>query len=410
LDPYDFFLIALGAAILLAAALPRVVHRRPLSIPIVQLGLGAVVYLLVDALEKPNPLRDDALAERLAEFVVIISLTSAGLKLDRRVGWRTWAPTWRLLALTMPLTIGVAALLGWGLLGLGAAGAVLLGAVVAPTDPVLASDVQVAGPNEGDDEREEVRTTLTGEAGLNDALAFPFTNLAIAIAAGGAWFGPWLLDDVIIKLTVGLVMGILLGRAVAWLAFRGPATTRLAQTSEGIAALGATLFVYGITEAVHGYGFLAVFVAAVVLRDQERDAEYHQWMHESADTIERIGSALLLMLLGGAVAGGALSSLGIKGVVVAVLLVVLVRPVLAYGALAGSRLSRPERIVIAVFGIRGMGSVYYLAHAANQESFPDIELIWAVVLLTIVLSVVIHGVSASMAMAWVDQSRDLDDR
>jgi sodium/hydrogen antiporter len=410
LDPYNLFLVTVGGAVLLAAVLPRVVHQRPLSIPIVQLVLGALLYELVDSLPDPDPLRDDAIAERLAEFVVIVSLTSAGLKLDRRVGWRSWNPTWRLLAITMPLTIGGVALLGWWALGMAHATAILLGAVLAPTDPVLASDVQVAGPGEGDDEREEVRTTLTSEAGLNDALAFPFTNLAIAVAAGGAWFGGWIVEDVVVKLTVGFVVGWALGRALAWLAFRSPPTTRLAQTSEGIAALGATLLVYGATELLHGYGFLAVFVAAVVLRDHERESKYHKWLHESADTIERIGSALLLVLLGGAVAGGALAPLDLTGVLLAIGFVVVLRPLLGYLALIGSRLTRVERTVISIFGIRGMGSVYYLAHAAQDEAFVELELVWAVVLLTIVLSVVFHGISASPAIGWVDQRRDLDDR
>ena len=127
-----------------------------------------------------NPLESRVYTERITEFVLIISLMGAGLKLDRPVGWQRWAVTWRLLGISMPLTIAAIAALGWGLLGLGLASAILLGAALAPTDPVLASDIQVGPPNT--EEEDEVRFALTSEAGLNDGLSFPFVNLAIAIA------------------------------------------------------------------------------------------------------------------------------------------------------------------------------------------------------------------------------------
>ncbi|OWY61007.1 cation transporter, partial [cyanobacterium TDX16] len=268
------------------------------------------------------------------------------------MGWRSWAPTWRLLGITMPLTILAVVLLGGIGLGLPLAAAVLLGAVLAPTDPVLASDVQVEGPDldtgetleEADD---EVRFALTSEAGLNDALAFPFTYLAIALAAGGSWFTGWLVHDVVVKITVGLLAGWLLGRAVAWLAFRLRSETALARTSEGFVAVGATLAVYGIAELAHGYGFLAVFVAAVTIRNQERDHEYQQVLHDFAETIERLASVVFLILLGGAIVEGALGALTWPGVAVAVAIVLLVRPLAGWVGLLGAPISRPERASIA---------------------------------------------------------------
>ena len=104
----------------------------------------------------------------------------AGLKLDRPVSWRGWESSWRLLGIAMPLTIAGIAFLGWTILGLGIGAALLLGAVLAPTDPVLASDIQVGPPQSG--KEDEVRFALTSEAGLNDGAAFPFVYLAIAIA------------------------------------------------------------------------------------------------------------------------------------------------------------------------------------------------------------------------------------
>ena len=401
MDPYQVFLVVLGAAILASSVLPRVLRDLPLSLPILHLAAGVALYLLVDSLPTPDPFHKGTITERMSELVVIISLTAAGLKIDRRCGWRAWSSTWRLLAIAMPLSIAAAALLGWGVLGLVPASALLLGAVFAPTDPVLASDVQVGAPHS--DDETEVKLTLTAEAGLNDALAFPFTNAAIAMLAGGAWFGGWLLDDVVIKLTSALVVGWLCGRALGWLVFRSPPETRLSRTGEGIAALGATLLVYGLAELAHGYGFLAVFVAALVLRDHERDHEYHEVLHEATETVERLGSALLLLLVGGSIAEGGLAYLGWREVLVAGVLVLVVRPIAGWVSLLGSGLHRVERIVIAGFGIRGMGSIYYLAHASVEHDFPGIRRLWSIVLLTILISVVIHGAASNRAVARVEE-------
>ena len=181
MDPYVVVLAGFGAVVLLTAWLPMVLKELPLSLPIVCVGLGVVIFS-VPAVPgvAPHPQEHLAITQRLTEFVVLIALMGAGLKLDRALAWVTCALTWRLLGIAMPLTIALLAVLGHALLGLGAAAAILLGASLAPTDPVLASDVQVGPPGEGLED--EVRFTLTSEAGLNDGLAFPFVNLAIALA------------------------------------------------------------------------------------------------------------------------------------------------------------------------------------------------------------------------------------
>ncbi|HEX4866375.1 MAG TPA: cation:proton antiporter [Acidimicrobiales bacterium] len=404
-DPYDLFLGALGIAILAAAALPRLLASRPLSLPIVHLALGAAAFALIRDLPTPDPLAGDAIVERLSELVVIISLMGAGLRLDRRIGWRRWGLTWRLLAVAMPLSIAATAVLGWAALGLTPAAALLLGAVMAPTDPVLASDVQVEGPGRGDDEDDEVRSTLTSEAGLNDALAFPFTNLAIAVAVGGAWFPGWVVEDVVVKLVVGVVIGVVGGRLLQLVTFRVSSATALARSADGIVALGATLAVYAVAEVAHGYGFLSVFVAALVLRDAERGHDYHEVLHAFSDGLERFGSIVLLLLLGGAVVRGALEPLGWAGAAVALALVLLIRPVAGWVSLIGTSPSRHERGVIAVYGIRGMGSVYYLAHATGQADFAGAERLWAITLAAIVLSIVLHGATAGLALWRADLER-----
>ncbi len=402
MDTYPLVLSVLGAAFIAAAVLPSILKRLPLSLPIVYVALGMLIFSLPIGFEAPLPNSEDAnRAERLTEFVVIVSLMGAGLKLRRPLGWRTWASTWRLLGIAMPLTIaGVAFLAGVGL-GLPLATAILLGAVLAPTDPVLASDVQIDGPNE-DDAEHEVRFALTSEAGLNDALAFPFTNLAIALAAGGSWLLGWAIDDVVVKLTVGLVVGLVLGRLIAYLTFGLPARWNLARAGQGFVSVGATLLVYGVAELVHGYGFLSVFVAAVVIRRTELDHEYHESLHDFAETLERLASVVFLLLLGGSVVDGALIALTPAGIVVAIAIVMVVRPLAGMVSLIGFPADQRLRWAIAFYGIRGMGTVYYLAHAVTEEVFPRALEVWAVAIVVILSSIVIHGVTAGAAMARVE--------
>lgn len=399
---YEIFLLVLGVCVIAAVTLPRHLDRRAVSLPAMQVLVGAALFGLVPTLPDVDPVADAGVTERLSELVVIVSLTGAGLMVDRAPGWRSWGPTWRLLAICMPLTIGATALLGWAAIGLAPAAALLLGGVLAPTDPVLASDVQVSGPNQGD--VGEVSIALTGEAGLNDALAFPFVNAAIAMLAGGAWVGGWLLDDVLIKLSVGLVAGWVCGRLFAWLIFDKFDGSWLKSRSEAIATIGATLVVYGITELVHGYGFLAVFVAAVTLRRREPGHERHEALHAAAEAVENLGSALVLLLVGGAIASGVLSPLGWTDVAVGIAIVAVIRPFTGWLSLLGTGLDQRQRWVTAAFGIRGVGSVYYLAHAGVVGDFAEIERLWAITIFVICLSLIVHGSLAGRAVVYATEA------
>jgi NhaP-type Na+/H+ or K+/H+ antiporter len=202
------------------------------------------------------------------------------------------------------------------------------------------------------------------------------------------------------------VVGLVIGRGLAHLAFRRDAVTRLASHSEGFVALAATLVSYGATEVVGGYGFLAVFVAAVTLRQAEQDDEYHQVLHDFAEQVERLLAVGLLVGLGAAVAGGLLAPLDWRSVLVAVLLVLLVRPVAGWVGLLGSGLPKGERVAVAFFGIRGIGSLYYLAHALEEAEFTGADALWALVALVILISLVLHGVSVSPVMRRLDARTD----
>ena len=409
LTPHSLLFALAGLAALGGAALPRLIGRAPVSPPMVFLALGFVVFSLPTGLGEVDPIAKGDLAEYLTEIAVIVSLMGAGLKLDRPLGWCTWQPTVRLLAITMPLTILMAALLGWWAVGLAPATALLLGAVLAPTDPVLAADVQVGPPGGEPDAEDDLRFSLTSEAGLNDALSFPFTNAAVAMALVGtntqAWLLEWFTVDVVYKLAVGLIGGIVVGKLLGIVVFRTPDDFRLATRGEGFVALAGTFLAYGLTELVNGYGFLAVFVAAVVLRRSEHDHEYHQTLHDFANQADQLLMITVVVLLGGAVATGVLDALTWQAALVGLLVLFVVRPLTAWVGLLRTDVPRPERAAIAFFGIRGVGSLYYLAYALNSATFPREDLLWALVTFTIVVSILVHGASAKYVTDRLDSLR-----
>jgi sodium/hydrogen antiporter len=189
-----------------------------------------------------------------------------------------------------------------------------------------------------------------------------------------------------------------------------PAKTELAKAILGVSALAATLIVYGVTESVGGYGFIAVFIAACVIRNYERDHEYHESLHVYTEQTEMLLTAGIVLALGGAIAGGLLAPLTWPIMLVGVLLVFVVRPVAgAIGLLGCARIPWRERAAISFFGIRGVGSLYYLSYAISEEEFPGKETLWARVAFVIVLSIIIHGIAGASVMGVLDRRRAQDN-
>jgi len=406
-QPYIAFLTASGFLIALVVWLPVVLRRLPLTLPIICIAIGVGIFSLPQVTLRPLPLEHPQLTERLSELVVIIALMGAGLKIDRVFRLRRWSVTWRLLGVTMPLTILAITLLGvWGL-GLPLVAAILLGACLAPTDPVLASDVQVGPPRAGGED--EVRFGLTSEAGFNDGLAFPFIHLAIALsvaaATGGPWLGQWLAFSVVWKIGVGVGAGWLIGRAFGWVTFRVSSANALAPTGDGIIAIAATLISYGVTEMAQGYGFLGVFVAALAFRHSHRHHEFQSAMHDLTEQVERLAMMVLLLLFGGALINGLLAPLRWVDVGVALAILLLVRPLTGLAGLVGMKAAFGEKLALAFFGIRGIGSFYYLAYGINHMQVDDAERLWAVVGLIVLLSILIHGVTVTPIMRLLDRQQ-----
>ncbi|MFC7598274.1 cation:proton antiporter [Terrabacter sp. GCM10028922] len=457
------YLIA-GAAMLLALVLPAVLDRYAVSAAMVLLVLGMAIGLL----PLPEGMRLDPVAirpqvERITEFTVLVALMGVGLAIDRSFDWRTrtawasWSPTWRLLAVAMPLTIASVALLGWAL-GVGPAAALLLGAALSPTDPVLASDVQVEGPKveaagdagragvaaghredeqddeddrDGDDdeedgaafgepvdEKDDVRFALTSEAGLNDGLALPFVTAAVLLASAGSvseWGLRWVAWDLVAKVVVGVVVGVAVGSGLARIAFRSPRRSlRLAEQGEALLAVAALVLTYGVSQLCGGYGFVSVFVCALTLRAAERNHHYHRSMHEVVQRLERLLTLLILLVLGMAVTKGVLGELDWRGVVISLALVFVVRPLAGWVSLRSrprrarlpGGLGRREMLATAFFGVRGVGSLYYLALAAGEHTFSDERWLWSTVAFTILLSVTVHGTLATPVMRSLERRRE----
>jgi NhaP-type Na+/H+ or K+/H+ antiporter len=404
---------AIGLATLAAALLPRVLGRLPVSMPMVFLGAGILGFALMPNLPDPSPMEHPEVALHLTEVCVIVSLMGAGLAINRGPSLRGWSSTWRLLGITMPLSMLAVGVLGWAVLGLGVASAVLLAAALAPTDPVLATEVQVSEPvTDAEAEDDEARFALTSEAGLNDGLAFPFTYAAIAISVAGAgagsaaWLGEWFLADVLWRLAVGVGIGYLTGRLLGKLFFSSLSDRLgLTEKAEGFVALAATFLAYGATESAEGYGFVAVFVCATALRASERAHGYHSVLHKFVEQIERLLTVAVVVLLGGSVARGALDSIGWIDVLVVAVILVVVRPVAGFIGLTPGKTGPKERAVISFFGVRGVGSLFYIAFALQEGQFPGGERLWALTSLVVIGSIVLHGATATPIMAMLDRRR-----
>jgi NhaP-type Na+/H+ or K+/H+ antiporter len=335
----------------------------------------------------------------VSELTVIVALFGAGMRIDSLRPWKRWIATFRMLGIAMPLTILAVALLGIGLASLTVAGAILLGAVLAPTDPVLAADVQVGPPHEG--REHPVRFTLTTEAGLNDGLAFPFVYLGLIVAAEGlnpgAWALDWFLRDIVYRIALGIGTGWVVGRALGHILFSVPRGALLAETGSGVIALAGVLLCYGSTELIEGYGFIAVAVLGLTLRRIEEDHHFHRRLHDFSESIEHALTALLLVALG-SVLPILFADLPWTHFAVAILLILVIRPLSGWVALLKTDLDSRDRAVVSVYGVRGIGSIYYLCYSGSHMEFANEAQLWSLIALVILMSTVLHGFSVGWAM------------
>ncbi|MBO9533048.1 MAG: cation:proton antiporter [Solirubrobacteraceae bacterium] len=393
-------LYVLGGLSLLVAMLALSNQRGKLySASLVYLTMGVGVAVTVEVLDVRwlDPVRDASTIAHASELAVIVALFATGLSIERRLGWAGWASAWRLLGVVMPLTI--VAVAGWGVavMGLSIGAAIVLAAALAPTDPVLAGDLGVGPPGEPDDS--EPRFALTSEAGFNDGLAFPFVMLGLLLAgptASERWVPSWVLGDVVWGLSVAFAIGAALGSALGAVYRRWRSAGHVRVTFDAWIALAAVLAIYGVTELVDGYGFVAAFVAGLAFNRAEDDEDADRRVHRGGLLAEKVGELALVLLVGSLLSTRGVQLPGAGGWALVVLLLVVIRPVATLLAFAGSPLALRERLFIGWFGVRGIGSVYYAAFASSAAVLPANEarvILWTV-LVAATASIVAHGLTA----------------
>jgi len=431
-----------GLLLLVMALSDSVLARLPLSTSMLYVAIGAAISpLWLDWVHVALTTHTHAL-ERIAEVVVLLSLFGSGLKMSVGLRDGRWLPPVRLATLSMVVTVALIALAGVGL-GLSLGAAILLGGILAPTDPVLASDVQIADPTD----RDRLRFSLTGEAGLNDGSAFPFVLLGLGLLGlhdlGNSlwrWFALDVVWSVVAGLAIGAALGTLVGKLVLYLRSRHKEATGL----DNFLALGLIGISYGLASLAHGYGFLAVFAAGVALRRLEQRASAQardaaatkssavlsenpadvataahanpdpKHAHRAAthprhapafmahavlsfnEQIERIAEVVAVVAVGALLWGVDWSRASWWFVA---LLLLVIRPLAVVVGLAGSATSRGQRILVGWFGIRGIGSLFYLAYATDRGLAADTATTMAALVLSVVVvSIVVHGISVTPLM------------
>jgi sodium/hydrogen antiporter len=400
-DTYILNLLGIGILLLFVTLGSGWISRLPLSY--------ALIYLIVGIFLGPYgfkliEIRPEAeFLERLAEFVVLISLFSCGLKMKRPLKIQAWNSPVRLIGILMPISIFAVAAIAHGLLQVDLGHAVLLGAILAPTDPVLASEVQLSDPND----RDELRFGLTSEGGLNDALAFPFVYFGLHWIKDHDWqnwWWKWLSVDLIWAIVSGVMMGIVVTKIVVIIDKRIQKIRPSDTLMEDFVALGIILLTYSLTEQVNGYGFLAVFVAGIVAQRSYRNPEKKSSQLEFTETIEKLLEIVTILLLGSLLRVGPIRQFLPQSLLIAGSLVFFIRPVGAWISTLGANYRPKQRLLFGWFGIRGIGSIYYLSYALGEGLQGGIgeQIAW-ITLSTVIFSIVIHGISSTPIMRWYEK-------
>ncbi len=405
-DPFALAIAFIGIAVFAAIGALSHEHERAFSASLLYLGFGllaaAGIHML--GIGWVDPFDNSVLFEHATELAVVVALFATGLKLDRGLSFHGWRNVARLLLIAMPLTIGAIALFGNAVMGLSLGAAIALGACLAPTDPVLAGDIGVGPP--GDEKEREPNFSITGEAGLNDGLAFPFLLLGIAIAEGEGLVD-WALADVLYGIVAGIAIGALLGFGIAWLTVRLRDRELLAPELDGWVAIAAVALIYGATEIAGAYGFLAAFAGGIGFRRYEHTHERNRAVHDGAEIVEDAAELALILLIGSAVTLTGLGEPGIAGWLLAPLLLLLIRPFAVLVSLTGTREPLPERLFVGWFGVRGIGSLFYACVVIHLGAFSaeDTRVIFWTVAVVVIISIAVHGISASpLTRRWLGEA------
>ena len=422
-DVFTLGCIIVGTLLIAKTLGGSFITRLPLSAAMLYLAVGIAIGPWGWGLLKLDAIKNTVLLERLTEVALLISLFTSGMKLELRLKDRRWRIPVQLATVSMLLTVGAVTAVGVWLLNLPLGAAVLLGAILAPTDPVLASDVQMANPSD----RDRLRFGLTGEGGLNDGTAFPFVMLGLGLLGlhelGDMQWRWWAVDvlwAVAGGLALGYAMGTGVGRAIIYLRTQ----RKEALGSDEFIALGLIALTYGLALLTLTYGFLAVFAAGLALRRIDEPAAVAEQVPKSETSelsaenlratganapahmmrqVERFNSQLesfaeVAIVL---VVGVLLATVTFRFDVLwfVPLLFLVIRPISVVAGLLGTDVKPIQRRLMAWFGIRGIGSLYYLLYAISHGiAVPLAEQLLSITLAVIVTSVIAHGISVTPLM------------
>ena len=427
MHPSGIWFLIIGLLLIIMALATSWVRRLPLTTAVMYLVVGIGLGPSGINLFRLDPSLHAPLIERLSEILVLLSIFTAGLKL--RLPWND--PQWKLAlslgTISMLITIGLITLLAVFTLKMPLGAAVLLGGILAPTDAVLASDVQVRSL----EDRDQVRFSLTAEAGFNDGTAFPFVLLGLGLLGLheiGDFGWKWVIVDLIWAVGAGLGIGVILGTGVAKIVVYLRRHHREAILLDDFLALGLISLSYGTALLANAYGFLAVFTAGLALRRTERlltgdklpdkiqeiaklgkqeeiatdpdkaPAYMAQAVLYFNEQLERIGEVGMVLLLGGMFS----TRYGLREELFFIpALLFVIRPISAFIGLSKSKIPKAQRQLIAWFGIRGIGSIYYLTFALNHGLMGAVAVqITALTLTTVMTSIILHGISVTPLMKY----------
>ena len=419
--------LLIGLLMLARGLAATTISRLPITSAIAYLVVGVVLGPVVLGIFHFNPVAKSGMLETATEIAVLISLFSAGVKMPVPITLKRWGPSIRLAWLSMSITVGLVAAFAYFVLGLPIGAGVLLGAILAPTDPVLATDVQVRHAGDYD----TLRFTLTSEAGMNDGSAFPFVMLGLGLLGAyelGDYALRWTLVDVIWATLGAVAIGMASGAALGKLGWALRNKEPKHDVLDDLVGLGLIAVVYGLCVLFKTWGFLAVFFAGVALRqtelllsgahkdrqgllvpdDPKADPANDDVPDEpvpltvSAESLvfkehlERLSELTLVLLLGGMLS---LSDWDWRSWGTALFLFTVARPLSVMLGLAGTKTSMRLRLIISWFGVRGIGSIYYLMYAINHGLTGDLarELV-QITGIVVALSIVVHGTSVKPLM------------
>jgi len=422
-----------GLILIVMMLIGTLVTRLPLSGAMIYLGLGIVLSPYGFGVLHLEPIAQAPSLELVAEAALLISLFSVGLKLEVPMLDRRWIGPYRLAFLSMAVTVGAIAAIGVVAIGLPTGVAILLGGILAPTDPVLASAIQSRPGSEHD----AVRFSLAGEGALNDGTAFPMVLLGLGVMrlhdlGERAW--SWWLVDVVWSTIGGMLMGTLIGAFLGKLVIHLRTRHHSAVGMDEFLSLGVIAVSFGAAQSCLASGFLSVFFAGLALRrvrnfplagtrplprvaaahEQEAEDPATHSHHASGvmaravlgfnEQLERIAELGMVMMIGAMLpAIGSLSSLWWF----VPLVFLVVRPASVVLGMAGAGVPLYKQVLVGWLGIRGIGSIYYLVFALNHgvaKGFAS-ELV-SLTLGTVVASILVHGITVQPLMTWYERHPD----